>query len=74
MYEPITGQTGHGQIDRKFNGYMWHLEDKIASQVSKINNYLIQYVTKTVLTKEISNKTKHVDPVVNIIRHFLLDA
>ena len=40
-------QTGPSQIGHKNKGQIFNLADKIYSQVSKINTYLIWYVPTT---------------------------
>ena len=42
-------QTGHDQIGWKFKGEKWNISNKTASKRIKINIYLIEYVTKTLV-------------------------
>ena len=48
------GQTGHGQIGRKFRGEKLNSVDETGSKGSIIKNDLVEYVPKTFL--KISNK------------------
>ena len=61
------GQTGHGQIGRKFKGARCSSADKTASKGGNINIGLIEYFTKTLL-KKIKKNPKHVDTVVSSIQ------
>ena len=43
------GWTGHGQICCKLKGDKYNSKGKPASKGSNINNYLIEYVSKTLV-------------------------
>ena len=46
-------RTGYDQIGHKFMGGKCNLADKTYFKGSKINTYLIEYFTKTLVKKEV---------------------
>ena len=59
-------QTDHSKIGWNFKVARWNLAYKTASKGIKIKNYLIGYVTKTLVKKK-REKPRYVDTAVNSI-------
>ena len=66
------GRYGHVQIGRKLKGGKWNYSCEISFKVSKINNYLIEYVPKNKFESRSKGEIKHIDPVVNSINSYPL--
>ena len=60
--------TSCGGIGCELKVGSYNSADKTDSIGSNINSGLTQYVTKTLVNREVREKIKHVDPVLNSIK------